>query len=34
MEIWQNLFKKRTQVMIFLPYYMWAESNEQPIEID
>ena len=26
-EIWQNLGKKATQIMDFLPHYMWAESN-------
>ena len=27
-EIWQNLKKNATQIMIFLPRYMWAENNE------
>ena len=26
-EIWQNLEKNATQIMIFLPHYMWAENN-------
>ena len=27
-EIWQNLEKNATQVMIFLPHYMRAEINK------
>ena len=25
-EIWQNLEENATQIMIFLPHYMWAEN--------
>ena len=28
-EIWQNLDKNSTQIMIFLRHYMWAENNEK-----
>ena len=31
MEIWQNLQKNASQIMIFLPYYMWAENNNSDI---
>ena len=27
-EFWQKLKKNATQIMIFLPHYMWAENNE------
>ena len=27
MEIWQDLEKNATQIMIFLPHYMWAENK-------
>ena len=27
MEIWQNLEKNATQIMIFPSHYMWAENN-------
>ena len=28
MEIWQNLEKNASQIMIFLPRYMWAENKK------
>ena len=28
LDIWQNLEKNATQIMIFLPHYMWAENNK------
>ena len=32
-EIWQNLEKNATQIMIFLPRYTWAENNKITIYI-
>ena len=26
-ETWQSLEKNATEIMIFLPYYMWVENN-------
>ena len=28
-KIWQNLEKKATEIMIFLPHYTWAKNKEQ-----
>ena len=28
-EFWRKLEKNATQVMIFLPHYMWAENNNE-----
>ena len=28
-EIWQNMEKNATQIMIFLPHYMWAENKNK-----
>ena len=29
--IWQNMGKNATRIIIFLPHFMWAESNNSVV---